>query len=432
MSLLRLAWASLVNRRLTAALAILAIAMSVALLLSVEKVRRDARTSFTNTVSDVDLVVGARSGAIQLLLYSVFRIGDATNNVSWESYTEITERPEVRWAVPLSLGDSHRGYRVLGTSAAYFEHYRHGDGRALRFAAGGPSGDADGEAGTDPFGDLFDAVLGSEVARALDYTVGDPIVVAHGTGRVGIALHDDQPFRVAAVLAPTGTPVDRTVHVSLEGIEAMHVDWRGGRTDPRSEHRPRHLARGDAPAARRHRLPARTRLPALGPARAAPDQRVPRGAAPRRAARGRAPRALEPRRRRRAGAPDRLVVRRRRRPRQPRLRPAREPRGASPGDRDPARLGRAPGPRVRAARPPRRVSWGVAGIVGGLALHYAVVTAGGFWLERRFGLAVSVGLPTPSDWAMLGAILVAAVLVGCLPAWRAYRSSLADGMTVRI
>jgi putative ABC transport system permease protein len=212
----RLALQSLRNRRLTALLAMSSIALSVALLLGVEKVRNGARESFANTISGTDLVAGARGGGVQLLLYSVFRIGNASNNITWESYQDIASRPEVAWIVPLSLGDSHHGYRVLGTTADYFEHYKFRRDRGLEFATGGV------------FTDLFDTVLGSDVAEALGYKLGDPIVVAHGIGRVSFQEHGDKPFRVAGILEKTGTPVDRTVHVSLEAIEAIHVDWQSG------------------------------------------------------------------------------------------------------------------------------------------------------------------------------------------------------------
>lgn len=216
MTVIRLAIQSMRNRWLTALLTILAIAVSVVLLLGVEKVRTGAKASFANTISGTDLIVGARSGGIQLLLYSVFRIGNATNNMTWRSYEKIRQRPEVAWMIPLSLGDSHRGFRVLGTSQAYFDRYRYRQGRKLELASG------------ERFDDLFDAVVGADVAADLGYKVGDRIVVAHGLGRIGINKHDDKPFRVSGVLAKTGTPVDRTVHVSLEAIEAIHVDWEGG------------------------------------------------------------------------------------------------------------------------------------------------------------------------------------------------------------
>jgi putative ABC transport system permease protein len=214
--ILRLAFLSLRNRWLTVLLTVFAIAISVALFLGVEKIRHGARTSFADTISGTDLIVGARTGNIQLLLYAVFRIGNATNNVTWQSYRDIAHRGEVAWIVPLSLGDSHRGFRVLGTSLGYFEHHKFRGGQSLRFAAG------------KPFDDLFDAVIGADVARALGYHIGDRIILSHGLGIITQGEHDDQPFKVSGILAKTGTPVDRTVHVSLEAIEAIHIDWRAG------------------------------------------------------------------------------------------------------------------------------------------------------------------------------------------------------------
>ena len=208
------------NRWVTALLTVLAIAVSVMLLLGVEKVRNGARNSFANTISGTDLIVGARSGDLQLLLYSVFRIGNATNNMTHESYKDIAADDAVEWIVPVSLGDSHRGFRVMGTSRDYFEHYRYRRDRQLVFTDG------------RPFDDLFDTVLGADVAAALGYQLGDPIVVAHGLGDVSFTEHDDKPFVVAGILEKTGTPVDRTVHVSLEAIEAIHVDWQSGAQIP--------------------------------------------------------------------------------------------------------------------------------------------------------------------------------------------------------
>ena len=215
-AILSLALRSLAARRATAALAVLSIAVSVALLLGVEKLRMEARASFANTISGTDLIVGARSGPIPLLLYSVFRIGNATNNISWDSYRTIAQNPNVSWTIPISLGDSHRGFRVLGTTGSYFDHYRYARTRTLSFVSG------------KRFDDLFDAVIGADVARELGYRVGGAIVIDHGVGRIGFASHDDKPFRISGILAKTGTPIDRTVHVSLAAIEAIHVDWRGG------------------------------------------------------------------------------------------------------------------------------------------------------------------------------------------------------------
>ena len=212
----RLVAASLWSRRLAVAFVVLAVAVSSVLYLSVERLRAGAFASFASTVSGTDLIVGARSGSVQLMLYSVFRIGNATNNITWESVGDVAALPNVAWTVPLSLGDSHRGYRVVGTTDSYFERYRYGRDRMLEIDEG------------RAFADLFDVVLGAEVASALGYGIGDRVVVAHGLGRAGLLRHDDLPFTVTGILAPTGTPVDRSLHVSLEAITAIHVDWSSG------------------------------------------------------------------------------------------------------------------------------------------------------------------------------------------------------------
>ncbi len=212
----RLAAKSLLNRKGSVVLTVLAMSVSIFVLLGVEHIRSQTKESFNSTVSGVDLIVGARTGSLNLLLYSVFRIGSPTNNIDWETYQTIAKNPRVAWAIPISLGDSHRSYRVMGTSADYFKHFSYGNKRQLDFAEG------------KAFSDLFDVVIGSEVARKLSYSLGDKIVLAHGLGNTSFSLHDDRPFKVTGVLASTGTPVDQTVHISLQGIEAIHIDWQQG------------------------------------------------------------------------------------------------------------------------------------------------------------------------------------------------------------
>jgi len=219
------------NRRTTLGLTVVAIALSVALLLGVERIRQDARESFAQSVSGTDLVVGARTSPIQLMLYAVFRIGEATNNVRWQSFQAIAARPEVAWAIPLSLGDSHLGFPVLGTDASYFRNFRYGRAEPLQFAGG------------VPFEGVFETVLGAEVAERLGYRLGDKITLNHGMGDVGLAGHTDKPFTVVGVFKRTGTPVDRTVHVSLPAIEAIHLDWQGGAPVPGLSIAPQHVTK---------------------------------------------------------------------------------------------------------------------------------------------------------------------------------------------
>jgi putative ABC transport system permease protein len=218
--LLPLALKSAWNRRYTLGLTLIAIALSVTLLLGIERVRQDARDSFAQAVSGTDLVVGARSSPLQLLLYAVFRLGEASNNLGWDSAQALAAHPAVAWTIPLSLGDSHHGFPVLGTTPAYFEHFRYGDKQPLKLAQG------------KPFVGLFDTVLGAEAAERLGYKLGQRITLTHGMEATAGTEHGDKPFTVVGILARTGTPVDRTVHIGLQAMEAIHLDWQGGAPIP--------------------------------------------------------------------------------------------------------------------------------------------------------------------------------------------------------
>ena len=418
-ALARLALLSVLNRRVSAGLTVLAIALSVAMLLGVEKVRRDARGAFANTISGTDLIVGARSGGIQLLLYSVFRIGNATNNISWESYRDIADLPRVKWTVPLLLGDSHRGFRVMGTTHAYFDHYRYARTESLAFAAGGP------------FEDIYDAVLGAEVAERLGYRLGDELVVSHGAGEVSFADHDDKPFRVAGILAPSGTPVDRTVHISIEGFTAMHIDWVAGVRVPGSavtadEARAMDLTPKAITAfllgldtkiaifdvQRRINEYREEPLLAVIPGVALQElwdlmrvaENVLRVVSSMVVVTGLLGMLsvllsnLEARRRE-------MAV----------LRSV----GARPLH-------------VFALFMSEAAVLALLGVAAGIALVYAALLIGRPIVASEFGLHLAVAAPATGDWLIVAAVVLAAFLAGTIPAFRAYRLSLADGLTMRI
>ena len=419
MAIVRLAAGSVWNRRVTAGLTVLAVALSVTMLLGVEKLRRDARDAFANTISGTDLIVGARSGAVQLLLYSVFRIGNATNNISWQSYQEIAAHPRVSWTVPISLGDSHRGFRVMGTSREYFERYRYAGGESLRFAGG------------RLFEDVFDAVLGAQVAEQLGYSLGDSLVVTHGAGEVSFADHDDKPFKVAGILARTGTPVDRTVHVSLEGIEAMHVDWKSGAPVPSlkvtaEETRTMDLSPEVITAflvglkskvavfkVQRHVNEYREEpLLAIIPGVALQELWDLMSVAENALLIISAMVVV-------SGLLGMLTV----------ILSSLEARR-----REMAVL------RSVGARPmhvftlfmSEAALLTLAGVVAGVVLLYAVLLLGQPIAAREFGLHIPLGLLEARDFALLGAIVVAGFIVGGIPAFRAYRLSLADGLSLRV
>ena len=224
--LLALAGKSAWNRRGTLLLVALSVALSTMLLLGMERVRSQARDSFVQAVSGTDLVAGARGGAMQLMLYAVFHLGGATSNMGWDSAKRIAELNDVAWTIPISLGDSHRGYPVVATDENFFEHYRFRARQTVRFARG------------EIFRDIFEVVVGSEVAKRLGYAPGSRLVLSHGGGGTGLAEHGDKPFAVSGVLEPTGTPVDRSLYISLAAMEAIHIDWQGGAPIPGFHVRP--------------------------------------------------------------------------------------------------------------------------------------------------------------------------------------------------
>lgn len=210
--LIKLATKSLLDRKSSVVLSCIAMTISIFVLLGVEHIRKESKESFSSTISGADLIVGARSGQLNLLLYSVFRLGSPVNNISWRSYQQIASDSNIDWTIPISLGDSHKGFRVLGTSDEYFKHFKYGKKQTLDFSKG------------NEFDAVYDVVIGAEVAASLNYQIGDPIVLSHGIGDNSFTVHDQHPFIISGILASTGTPVDQTVHVQLEGIEAIHQD----------------------------------------------------------------------------------------------------------------------------------------------------------------------------------------------------------------
>jgi putative ABC transport system permease protein len=419
--LLRLALASLGNRRFTALLTVFAIALSVCLLLAVERVRTEARASFANTISGTDLIVGARSGSVNLLLYSVFRIGNATNNIRWDSFERFAEHRQVKWAIPISLGDSHRGYRVMGTSPAYFEHYRYARSQPLRIGQGRAFAD-----------DPFEVVLGAEVAKALDYRLGEELVLAHGVATISLLKHDDKPFSVVGILERTGTPVDRTLHISLAGMEALHVDWqngmpaRGAGVVSAEQARAMELQPKQITAfllGLNSKIATFSLQRELNEFRGEPLLAILPGVALQElwSLMGTAEKALfvvslfvvltgligmltailtSLNERRREMAILRSV-------------------GARPWH-------------IASLLILEAFALALAGVLLGLLLLYLGIAGAQGHVQANYGLYLPLDLPTVYEWTLLGAILSAALLMGCVPAWRAYRQSLTDGLSIRL
>ena len=426
--LVQLAARSAWHRRGTLALVMLSIALAAFLLLTLERLRQDLRSGFAQAVSGTDLVVGARTGPVQLMLYAVFRIGGATNNVSTASLQDVERHRAVAWVVPLSLGDSHRGFPVMGTTPAYFERFRYGDRQPLVLVQGRPhAGTLDG---------LYEAVIGAEVAERLGYGLGQRITLTHGLPSAGAgalaAEHADKPFTVVGVLARTGTPVDRTVHVGLEAITAIHVDWQSGVHAPpgarigAEEARQRDLTPDSITAfmiGMRTKVLTFTMQRAINEYRQEPLMAILPGVALTQLwdLVGIADTALmivaafvvlagllgmltailtSLNERRREMAILRSV-------------------GAQPRH-------------VFTLLVAEAGTLATCGVLAGVALTYVTLALARPLLERRFGIFLEVGGLTRYDLGLLGAIIGAAFLMGALPAWRAYRNTLSDGLTIRV
>ncbi|WP_322406378.1 ABC transporter permease [Idiomarina sp. PL1-037] len=415
--MIRLALKSLLNRRASVLLTVIAIAVSVTLLLAVERVREQVQSHFANTVSGTDLIVGARTGQTQLLLSSVFHIGSMTNNMSWESFAEISSRPEVSWAVPISLGDSVQGLPVVATTNAYFEHFKYADKQPLAFSQG------------QPFASDEDVVLGADAAEKLSKTIGDDIIIAHGSGGISFSEHDEHPLTVTGVLQRTGTPVDQAVLVTLHSLEMIH----GGGTghdeehDQSHEHEHHSEARAESisaallglkakPLALRlqrqintyDKEPLTALLPGMTLQQLWKTLRVFEQALTAISAMvvligllGMLTIMLASlRERRREMAVLRAV-------------------GAGPGTIFGLLLSEA-------------LLLTVVGAFSGLLLLYGLQWSLAGVIQSQTGLIFTSSWPSMSEWWRIALVITVGFMLSLIPAWRAYRQSLADGLTVKI
>ncbi len=212
MNIFKLAFKSIRFRLFSTTAIIFSLVISLLLLFSVEKIRKSVEENFTQTISGVDLIVGPRTGSLQLVLYSVFNIGQASNNISYESYLKYTQHAAVEWTIPYSLGDGHRGYRVVGTSQDFFKFYRFRSKQNIVLQSG------------QIFNDIQQVVIGYQVAQTLNYKIGDQVIIAHGsTTGDSFEQHDKKPFTVVGVMKATGTALDQSLYISLESMESLHT-----------------------------------------------------------------------------------------------------------------------------------------------------------------------------------------------------------------
>ncbi len=203
MKVLALAFRYLWARPLAAALNLLLLSLGLASITFLLLVREQMDRAFERDLAGIDVVVGAKGSPMQLILAGVFHIDVPSGNIALSSVRELEQNPQVAKLIPISLGDSLRGFRIVGTTAAYVAHY---DARV-----------AQGAVWAAP----MQALLGAQVAQSTGLAVGDAFAGSHGLGASGHA-HGDNPYRVSGVLAPCGCVLDRLVLTATESVWQVH------------------------------------------------------------------------------------------------------------------------------------------------------------------------------------------------------------------
>ncbi len=413
MFLLRLAARSLRARALISVLTVASIALSVTLLVGIEHVRTGVRESFAGTIRGTDLIVGARGGTTQVLLSTVFGMAAPAGNVSWETFERWSSHPAVAWTIPYALGDSHRGFRVIGTSEEFFARYRFRD-QQVTFAAGRPP--------QSP----REVAIGSEVAERSGYALGTEVVLAHGLGEISFAEHEVHPFTVVGVIARTVTPIDRALYVTLEGLEAMH-DAEAERNGPAAE---AHGTAGhDEPPITSFLVGTKNRFETLRLQREMNEDRtepltaiIP-GVALQQLWQtvGNAEAAL------RLVAMFTLLV--------GLIGMSVALYASLESRRREMAILRAvgAGPRtIVTLLVSESALLALTGAAVGVVLVYVGIAAAAGTVEAKYGLALTLHGLGKMEWSYLALVVGAGTLVGVLPAWKAYRASLADGLSVKV
>ena len=203
MKTLRWAWQFLWSRPLAAALNLLLLSLGLASITLVLLVNHQIQQAFARDLAGIDVVVGAKGSPLQLILSGVFQIDTPTGNVPLAEVQALQTNPQVAKLIPISMGDSFKGYRIIGTTPDYVSHY-----------AGVMASGAMWQA-------PMQAVLGARVARDTGLRVGDSFVGSHGLGGGGHA-HGQTPYAVTGVLAPSGSVMDRLILTPTESVWRVH------------------------------------------------------------------------------------------------------------------------------------------------------------------------------------------------------------------
>ncbi|MEQ9402989.1 MAG: FtsX-like permease family protein [Cyclobacteriaceae bacterium] len=203
MNLFSLSIRNVIAKPLSSLLSVLLFGFGVCIIVLILLTGTFLKDEISKNASGIDLVVGAKGSPLQIILASIFHIDFPTGNISLEEADKLTKNRLVASAIPLSLGDSYKGYRIVGTTQKYAELY----------AAEPGSGEW--------FGENMAATIGAKVARDLQLTIGDELQSAHGLAEGG-GGHDEHPYRIVGIMKPTGKVVDNLILVSVQSVWNVH------------------------------------------------------------------------------------------------------------------------------------------------------------------------------------------------------------------
>lgn len=216
MNALALSLAYLRRRPLNTVLNLLLLAIGVGTIALLLLFSQQLQDRLARDAQGIDMVVGAKGSPMQLILSSVFQIDVPTGNVRIADARPLAENRMIEKAIPLALGDSFRGFRIIGTERSYADNY----GATL----------AEGRW----WHASLEATIGALVAEQTGLQAGASFVGSHGVAGGG-AMHEEHPYRVVGVMAPTGTVLDRVILCSVESVWDVH-DIHHGEEAAHEEH----------------------------------------------------------------------------------------------------------------------------------------------------------------------------------------------------
>lgn len=223
MSFLAIVWKSMRQRMLATTLTALSIALGVGLVVLILMLREEVEQSFSQRSVGYEMLVGAKGSPLQLVLNTIYGLGAPVGNIPYEYYERIAEDRMVRLAVPVTVGDNYRGFRVIGTVPSFFSEFTYLEDQKFEIAQG------------SVFQNDYEAVVGARAAREAGLKVGDTFTPAHGvSAEEGGEVHEEAKTKVVGIMRETGTPMDRGIYVPLETIWKIHVH-EAAETDPRYE-----------------------------------------------------------------------------------------------------------------------------------------------------------------------------------------------------